>query len=116
MLYYSTFDDAWGSPISPKLVNPYRNQSVLGETETTPVPEPKRSDTDICRDVLTMTMATQGPSGIRRLMGPEMCHELDRYNRSCGRRNHEERWGTFSIIDEFMLIAFMLFVVLLLVD
>ncbi len=95
MLHYTTFDDAWGAPIAPKITNPYRHEYTTSVTNggmaaihphmaTSDSNEPTessdqprtRSDEDICRDHLTTVYATQGPQGVRRVLGPHLCRTI----------------------------------------
>ena len=77
MLYYSTLDEAWGAPITYETKRSPATQSVLDSStvSSTPIPA-KRSDADICRDHLASVYASQGPAGLRRLLGPHMTAAL----------------------------------------
>jgi len=73
MLYYSTLDEAWGAPITYETKRSSTTPNVLDSSPVTRTPIPaKRSDADICRDHLASVYASQGPAGLRRLLGPHM--------------------------------------------
>ena len=109
MLHYASFDEAWGTPIAPRIKNPYRveahaeDEDLIDET-IAPAPKP-RCDEQICRDHLTTVYATQGPAGLRRVLGPHMCGALQ-----------PKRPSVFDVIEieELMLFVFFGVVVYLL--
>jgi len=73
MLYYSTLVEAWGAPITYETKRSSTTPNVLDSSPVTCTPIPaKRSDADICRDHLASVYASQGPAGLRRLLGPHM--------------------------------------------
>ena len=115
MLHYSTFDDAWGAPIAPKIINPYRqaytdsfetgygatDPADSSEPETRVTTRPARTDAEICHDHLLTVYATQGPIGLKRILGqvgPQVCHQV----------SEKRRVTMFDAIyfDELMLLLF----------
>lgn len=118
MLYYSTLDEAWGAPITYETKRSSTTQSVLDSSpvpstlSSTPIPA-KRSDADVCRDHLVSVYASQGPAGLRRLLGPHMTAAL-----------HEKKsvsnvlggvFGTFGVdADDVMVFGFACLVIYLL--
>lgn len=122
MLHYSTFDDAWGAPIAPKIINPYRqaytdsfetgygatdpsdpsDSSDSSEPETRVTTRPARTDEEICRDHLLTVYATQGPNGLKRILGqvgPQVCHQV----------SAKRRVTVFDVIDFDELMLFLFF-------
>ena len=83
MLPYASFDDAWGAPLAPPILNPYKDTEAIAEEQRA-----QRSDVDVCREVLSRTMETQGCIGVRRLMGPSMCAQLDMHAKQAAKRRH----------------------------
>lgn len=118
MLYYSTLDEAWGAPITYETKRSSTTPDVLDSSpvpstlSSTPIPA-KRSDADICRDHLVSVYASQGPAGLRRLLGPHMTAAL-----------HEKKsvsnvlggvFGTFGVdADDVMVFGFACLVIYLL--
>jgi len=110
MLHYSTFDDAWGAPIAPKIINPYRQAYTdSSEPETRVTTRPARTDEEICRDHLLTVYATQGPNGLKRILGqvgPQVCHQV----------SAKRHVTVFDVIDfdELMLFLFFALVIYML--
>jgi hypothetical protein len=107
MLTYTSFDEAWGQEITPKVFNPYNQEADLAEERRA-----RRSDTDVCRHVLTNAMLTQGPVGVRRLMGPEMCKAMDMHT-SAHLQHTRRKKVTFSQDDLmfFLLIGLLILLI-----
>ena len=116
MLHYSTFDDAWGAPIAPKIINPYRQaytdsfETGYGATDpadssepgTRATTRPARTAEEIWRGQLLTVYATQGPNGLKRILGqvgPQVCHQV----------SAKRRVTVFDVIDFDELMLFLFF-------
>lgn len=104
MLPYTSFDDAWGAPIAPKILNPYRDTDAIHEEHRA-----QRSDVDVCREVLSKTMASHGCLGVRRLMGPSMCAAMDQHHA----QRTAQRRGLAVSQDDLMLFLLLGILILL---
>ena len=109
MLPYTSFDDAWGAPITPKIFNPYKDTTAIEEERRA-----QRSDVDVCREVLSKTMATHGCLGVRRLMGPSMCSTMDVYTKHHMNQEHKRRRLSFSQDDLMMILILGILIILFL--
>lgn len=110
MLYYSTLDEAWGAPITYETKRSSTTPDVLDSSpvSSTPIPA-KRSDADICRDHLVSVYASQGPAGLRRLLGPHMTAALHE------KKSVSNVFGMFGVdADDVMVFGFACLVIYLL--